>query len=171
MADIFLLLLLTSCQTIMATKDWELNLSAKINGPTVDQVWPYLADYCNLYKIYPTDVTFCDKGTKVQPGLNRYSLTKSPTPSDPNSTVVFWVAEELLKISATEKYVTYEIQENNRGIDKLIATMQVLPSGDNGCKFKWTIVASPFGGLTHKVFVESFEGFLSSIVSLIENLF
>ncbi|GAA0172750.1 hypothetical protein LIER_26513 [Lithospermum erythrorhizon] len=59
----------------------------------------------------------------------------------------------------------------NRGFDKFIGTMQVLPNGDNGTIFKWSVVASPVAGITYEGFVDSLNVNLAGIVALIENLF
>ncbi|GAA0162675.1 hypothetical protein LIER_18714 [Lithospermum erythrorhizon] len=166
------LLVLAFCHTIVATENWKVNLSAKINGPTADEVWPYVADFCNLYKIYPSSVSFCDKGTEGRPGLFRYSITIAQSPSTPNATVVAgWVREELVKISVTKKYVAYEMHENTGGITMLKASMQVVPSGNKGCTFKWNIEAAPIAGFTYKLFADSFEASLTGMVALIQSLF
>ncbi|GAA0157847.1 hypothetical protein LIER_15023 [Lithospermum erythrorhizon] len=171
-AILLLLLLLASSQNIMATEQWEIKLRSNIEGPTADQVWPYLADFCKLYIMFPSEVSFCIQGTQGKPGLIRYDVTKIPSPSDPNTSIIQWTKEELLKIDATNKYVTYEIHENNVDVTKFIATMQVLPAGDDrGCTFKWTIVLAPIHGVTYEDFVGTLEGILTGIKSKIENLF
>ncbi|GAA0179512.1 hypothetical protein LIER_29984 [Lithospermum erythrorhizon] len=167
---ILLILLLAGSQTIMATEKWKVNLSAKINGPTADQVWPYVQDFCNLYKIYPSSISFCPKATETRPGLARYSVTIGQSPSNA-TTVVGWVREVLVKIRPTKKYVGYEIHENTFGISTLEASMQVVPTGNDSCTFKWNIVATPIDGLTYGGFASSFEVQLQGIVALIENLF
>ncbi|KAG9139522.1 hypothetical protein Leryth_019238 [Lithospermum erythrorhizon] len=103
-AILLLLLLVASSQNIMATEKWEIKLRSNIEGPTADQVWPYLADFCNLYIMFPSEVSF----------------------------FIQWTVEELLEIDATNKYVTYEIYENNVDVTEFIATMQAsLPAGDD----------------------------------------
>ncbi|GAA0148403.1 hypothetical protein LIER_07856 [Lithospermum erythrorhizon] len=97
--------------------------------------------------------------------------SKSPSPSNANATIVLWTREELLAIDVTKKYVTFEIHENNRGLDKFIGTNQLLPNGNNGCILKRLIVAAPIDGVTYKEFVNSLNVNLEDIMALIENLF
>ncbi|GAA0140380.1 hypothetical protein LIER_01741 [Lithospermum erythrorhizon] len=154
----------------MATKDWEASVSAKINGPTADQVWPYLSDFGNIYKIFPTDVSFCVQGTEGQPGLIRYTAVKFPMPTDPSNITVMWAREELLELDVSQKYVTYQIHENNRGLTRFTGTMQVLHDGDHGCTFKWSVVSAPVAGSTYEDLVGFLEMTTSQVVSLIEKL-
>ncbi|GAA0183530.1 hypothetical protein LIER_30924 [Lithospermum erythrorhizon] len=174
MAKIILhfLLILAFCHTIIATENWKINLSAKINGPTADQVWPYIADFCNLYKILPNRISFCDQGTEGEPGLTRYSVTIAPSPTNPNATVVTdWVREELVEISVTEKYNVYEMRENTRGVTMMRASVQILPNGNKGCIYKWDIELAPIGGTTYQFFSDSLEVRLAVVVAMIQTCF
>ncbi|GAA0148401.1 hypothetical protein LIER_07855 [Lithospermum erythrorhizon] len=155
----------------MPTEEWQATAIAKINGPTAEQVWPLLADFSNLYKIFPSDISFTIQGSNGQPGQIRYSAGKYPSPTDANAIIVLWAREELMEIDASQKFVTYKIHENNRGLSNFTGTMQVLPDGESGCTFKWSVVSAPVAGSTYEEIVAFQQATLLQMVSMIEKLF
>ncbi|XP_030452763.1 lachrymatory-factor synthase-like [Syzygium oleosum] len=127
---------------------WEGKLIAELRGPTPDQAWPFLADFCNIHKLLPSiDTCHQVEGVPGQPGLVRYcASTVSSDDSDPSK--IKWVTERLLMMDPSDKCFSYEVVDNNIGIKSYVATIRVLPMNDEdgkmvGCMIEWSFVADP----------------------------
>ncbi|KAI6680012.1 hypothetical protein NL676_033893 [Syzygium grande] len=63
---------------------WEGKAIAELKGPTPDQVWPFLADFCNVHKLLPPiDTCHRVEGIPGQPGLVRYCTSTRSTMTPP----------------------------------------------------------------------------------------
>ncbi|KAL3746776.1 hypothetical protein ACJRO7_015676 [Eucalyptus globulus] len=130
---------------------WEGKAIAELKEPTPDQVWPFLADFCNIHKLLPT-IDTCHRvdGVPGQPGLVRYcASTTFNNDSDPSK--LKWANERLLMIHPSDKCVSYEVLDNNVGFKNYVATVRVMPMEDgdgktNGCIIEWSFVSDPVEG-------------------------
>ncbi|KAE8678709.1 hypothetical protein F3Y22_tig00111402pilonHSYRG00138 [Hibiscus syriacus] len=127
---------------------WEGKVTAELKASTADEIWPFIAEFCNLDKFFPTvDTCYRKEGTPGQPGLVRYCEGKSG-----------WVNEKLLTIDPINHSLSYEILENNMGFKNYVATFKLLPVEGNGCKIEWSFISDPIEGLR-----------LEDLVSLIDD--
>ncbi|XP_011019591.1 PREDICTED: lachrymatory-factor synthase [Populus euphratica] len=143
---------------------WEGKSIVELKGPTADQIWPLLEDFCNINKWFPSiDVCNHVDGELGKPGLTRYCASKTlSTYGSYDEAEVRWVKERLLMINPTEKCLSYEVLENNSGFKSYVATMKVLEingsdAGENGCKIEWSFIADPVEGWT----LEDFSSFIN----------
>ncbi|CAK7353144.1 unnamed protein product [Dovyalis caffra] len=131
---------------------WEGKATAELKGPSADQIWSFLEDFCNIHKWIPTvDTCYQVEGELGQPGLVRYCASSTPLASNGSheENKISWAKEKLLMINPTERCLSYEITENNVGFKSYVATTKVLPingDGQNGCKIEWSFVADPIEG-------------------------
>ncbi|XP_048133950.1 lachrymatory-factor synthase-like [Rhodamnia argentea] len=131
---------------------WEGKVIAELKGPTPDQVWPLLADFCNLHKWLPTlDTCYRVEGVPGQPGLVRYAAgTANGKGSDPPK--LKWVNERLLMTDPSDKCFSYEVLDNNLGFKSYVATIRVMPINDGGdgkmvgCTIELSFVSDPVDG-------------------------
>ncbi|KAJ6745638.1 hypothetical protein OIU74_028338 [Salix koriyanagi] len=143
---------------------WEGKSIAELRGPTADQLWSLLEDFCNINNWFPSlDVCNQVGGELGKPGLTRYCASKTlSTYGCHDEGEVRWAKERLLMIGPAEKCLSYEVLENNSGFKSYMAsTMKVLEingsdAGENGCKIEWSFIADPAEGWT-------FEDFMSFI--------
>ncbi|XP_043716960.1 lachrymatory-factor synthase-like [Telopea speciosissima] len=154
---------------------WEGKLSAELKGATADQVWPLLEDFFNIHKWFPgIDTCKALEGVSGQPGCIRYCVKSTATTSVPawpeseekmmDSTV--WAKERLVAIDPVERWLRYEVAENNIGMKSYMATIKVLQlskPANEGCQIEWSFVSDPVEGLT-------FEGFLSYLESILQGM-
>ncbi|KAL4340538.1 hypothetical protein GQ457_08G003880 [Hibiscus cannabinus] len=116
---------------------WEGKATAELKASTVEQIWPFIAEFCNLEKFFPTVHTcYRKEGTPGQPGLVRYCESKDG-----------WADEKLLSIDPINHSMSYEVMENNLGFINYIATLDVLPTEGDGCKIEWSFVSDPIEGM------------------------
>ncbi|KAJ4708098.1 lachrymatory-factor synthase-like [Melia azedarach] len=136
-----------------ARAKWEGKSSVEVAGLTADQVWPCLEDFGNLHKWHPSvDTCYLEEGVPGKVGQVRYCglTTKSSDGSDEIS--VQWSKGKLIILDPTERCLSYQVTENNVGIDYYVATIKVLPINDDGKTgsiIEWAYVADPFVGSTH----------------------
>ncbi|KAK3438350.1 hypothetical protein EUGRSUZ_C02971 [Eucalyptus grandis] len=130
---------------------WEGKAIAELKGPTPDQVWPFLADFCNLHKLFPNiDTCYRVEGIQGEPGLIRYcASTVSGDDSEPSK--LKWVNERLLMMDPGEKCFSYEVLDNNMGFKNYVATFRVMPMSDGdgkmgGCTIECSFVSDPIEG-------------------------
>lgn len=149
---------------------WEGRTSTDLKGPAAEQVWPLLADFCNLHKWFPKlETSYQVGGILGQPGLIRYCATPPADPDD--QTTIKWVKEKLLMIDPIKRRLSYEILENNMGFHSYVGTMQVVPINDIhhdvvlGCKIEWWVVCDPVDGWR----LENLLDFLESSLPLVAN--
>ncbi|PIA26870.1 hypothetical protein AQUCO_08600022v1 [Aquilegia coerulea] len=130
---------------------WEGKVSAKLTSFTADQVWPLLADFCNLSKWLPTLGCKHLDGSPAPGQLGCIRVISGPAiPSDDGTMRPGISAQEkLIMIDPTERCLSYEIIENNLGFKNYVATMKV-SSGDNdnqnGCVIDWSYITDPREG-------------------------
>lgn len=74
------------------------------------------------------------EGVAGQPGLIRYCETTMA--SGEGEKTVMWTKEKLVALDPVQRYVTYEVVENNMGLRSYVATMKVVPLA-GGCKIDW----------------------------------
>ncbi|XP_034890761.1 lachrymatory-factor synthase [Populus alba] len=159
-----------SIMTEEAQGKWEGKATVELKGPTADQVWPFLEDFCNLQKWLPgVDTCYQVEGELGQPGLVRYcsSGTASSDGSHEGNKVI-WAKEKLIMINPSERCLSYEILENNAGFKSYVATMKALPindgdgdgdgDGQHGCKIEWSFIADPVEGWP----LEDFNSYINS---------
>lgn len=130
----------------MAAK-WEGKASAELQGPTEDQVWVFLEDFCGLNKWIPSIDICCQvDGAIGQPGLVRYCARTFRFWSDGREqTMTKWARERLVMMNPSERCLSYKIMENNLGFKSYVATAKVLPI-NGGCRIEWFFSSDPIDG-------------------------
>ncbi|CAL0319253.1 unnamed protein product [Lupinus luteus] len=135
-----------------ANAKWEGKAIAEIAEYSAEQVWPYIEDFCNIHKLIPS-LDICNKveGIEGQPGLTRYcASTIKGEGDDAEKEIDKWAYEKLLTIDPVQRYLSYEVGENNMGFKSYVATMKVLPTNEDakvgGCKIEWRFVCDPVEG-------------------------
>lgn len=122
---------------------WEGTATAEITGPTADQVWSLVEDFCNIHKWFP-NMDSC-RQVEDQPGMVRHCTIKKSAPVGSGETLTSWANEKVVMITPEERCLVYELLENNIGLNKYVATVKVVPD-DRGCKIEWSFVADPVEG-------------------------
>ncbi|KAJ4841187.1 hypothetical protein Tsubulata_040547, partial [Turnera subulata] len=145
--------------------------SVELKGSTADQIWPLVADFCNLHRWFPNlDTCYRVEGEAGQPGLVRYCASSTqPSADGSEDGKVTWAKEKLVMINPVERCLSYEIIGNNVGMKSYVATWKVLPlAGDDaqtlpagGCKIEWSFVSDPVEGST-------LDGLLSYVSSVLQ---
>ncbi|KAJ9183515.1 hypothetical protein P3X46_007358 [Hevea brasiliensis] len=133
---------------------WEGKTSVELKGATADQVWPFFEDFCNIHKWFPNlETCYQVEGELGKPGLFRYCAFKPQPSSDgKGGNIINWAKEKLIMINPAERFISYEVIENNMGHNSYTATFKVLPViGDGagvqqGCKIEWSFVCDPIEG-------------------------
>ncbi|XVE71002.1 hypothetical protein DITRI_Ditri10aG0114800 [Diplodiscus trichospermus] len=121
---------------------WEGKATAELKDSTAEQIWPFLEEFCNLDKLFPTvDTCYRVEGTPGQPGLVRHCEGQ-----------LGWAKEKLLTINPTNRTLSYQIVENNIGFNNYVATLKISPlmEGEGkpgGCKIEWWFVVDPVEGM------------------------
>lgn len=146
---------------------WEGKATVELKGPTADQVWPFLEDFCNLQKWLPgVDTCYQVEGELGQPGLVRYCSSGTASSDGSHEGKVIWAKEKLIMINPSERCLSYEILENNAGFKSYVATMKAFPindgdedgDGQHGCKIEWSFIADPIEGWP----LEDFNSYINS---------
>ncbi|KAF5726185.1 lachrymatory-factor synthase [Tripterygium wilfordii] len=123
---------------------WKGKVGVELKGPTADQIWPFLEDFCNIHQWFPNlDTCTQVEGVIGKPDLVRYCASKS---DGSNESEVKWVKEKLVMIDRIERCLSYEVTENNMGFKLYRATMKVLPV-EEGSKIEMSFVADPVEGM------------------------
>ncbi|XP_048436149.1 lachrymatory-factor synthase-like [Pyrus x bretschneideri] len=156
------------------SRKWERKTTAVLKASAAEKVWPLLADFCNLHKIFPKLATcYQVEGVSGQQGLIRYCETPPTNPADEST--VKWVKEKLLMIDPIKRCISYEIIENNMGFHSYVATMQVVPTNDidqdgaYGCKIDWSVVCEPVDGWRSENLQEFLESNLQLVAKTMEH--
>lgn len=151
---------------VEAQPKWEGKTSAELKS-SAQEVWPFLADFCNLDKVFPgIDTCYQVEGVAGQPGLIRYGAGAA---TDHDETTVKWAKEKLLVMDPIKRCLSYEVLENNMGFKSYVAAMQVVPvtNDDEGCKIEWSFVCDPIEGWG----LEDFQSYLeSSLQGMAKNI-
>ncbi|KAF8008071.1 hypothetical protein BT93_K1910 [Corymbia citriodora subsp. variegata] len=153
---------------------WEGKAIAELKGPTPDQVWPFLADFCNLHKLFPTiDTCYRVEGIEGQPGLVRYCASTVPG-DDSEPSKLKWANERLLMMVPSEKCFSYEVLDNNMGFKNYVATVRLMPRNDGdgkmgGCMIEWSFVSDPIEGWGLQDLSTYIDFLLQSVAKKIES--
>ncbi|RAL51176.1 unnamed protein product [Cuscuta campestris] len=144
---------------------WEGKSTAKCQGPKPHQVWSVLIDdFCDLHRWLPSlDRCHQVDGVKGEVGLVRYVASVDPADSGEEKKVKNWCNERLVSVDHRERCLSYQVLDNNMGIEGYVATLKVFPAADGdgddaGCRIEWSYVADPIVGMTG----EEFFGFIAS---------
>ncbi|PIA38254.1 hypothetical protein AQUCO_02800139v1 [Aquilegia coerulea] len=135
-----------------------------------DQVWPFLADFFGMRKLLPAlDICRPVEGIGGEPGCIRYCARYTGAPD--NEETVKWATEKLLSIDNAQRSLSYKIIANNLGYESYMATMKVVPGGNNnkdGCKIEWSFVVEPVEGRTEEDMASHQDYILKTIAKSIE---
>ncbi|XP_004301435.1 PREDICTED: uncharacterized protein LOC101313126 [Fragaria vesca subsp. vesca] len=155
--------LLQLLQRELLSPKWESQASAQLKGSKAHEVWPLLADFCNLDKWFPNLHTcYRVQGVSGQPGLVRYCEMK-------RDETTLWAKEKLLMIDPINQSITYEVGDNNLGLKSYVATVPVVPiNNNNGCKIEWSYVCNPIEGSSLEEFQSFVEYCLQGIAKKME---
>lgn len=100
--------------------NWKVKPVPSSKARNLIDVWPPLANFCNMDKWFPNLHTcYQVDGVSGQPGLVRYCKAGR------DKTTIKWGKEKLLVIIAIKRRRSYEIVDNNMGFKSYVATMQV----------------------------------------------
>ncbi|XP_057466698.1 lachrymatory-factor synthase-like [Actinidia eriantha] len=123
-------------------------VTARVEGFTRAQVWPFLEDFGGLHKIDPlADISYALEGVYGHPGLIRFCA--SSTTTETGETKILWFHEKLLAMDPTTYSYNYEVLENNVGFTYCKSSFKVVPiDGDEklGSQIEWTYVSNLFEG-------------------------
>ncbi|MBA0703459.1 hypothetical protein Golax_015780 [Gossypium laxum] len=145
---------------------WKGKAMAVLKRSTPDQIWPFLEEFCNLDRLLP-DIHTCYRveGSPGQPGLVRHCIGKFG-----------WVNEKLLTIDPTNWSLSYQVLENNFGLNNYVATLKVLPTaklGDDGkpagCEIEWSFITDPVQGMKLEDFVSYIDNGLQFMANKMED--
>ncbi|KQK09542.1 lachrymatory-factor synthase [Brachypodium distachyon] len=148
-----------------ATPAWRGSVRAAAAGPTPDQAWALLRDFCSLDKWVPS-VRTCRRleeeggAEDGAPGCVRYCegpVNMAAAPGELEE-VVGWSKERLLEVDAAGRSYSYEVVETNKGFGRYRATVGVEPE-PAGCAVRWSFEADPVKGWT----LQGFVGFLEKL--------
>ncbi|KAK9068382.1 hypothetical protein SSX86_012495 [Deinandra increscens subsp. villosa] len=148
--------------------------TAKLTHTTPQQLWPLLEDFCNFHKWLPTlDTCHHVQGLHGQPGLIRYCATviqPSSTDGAVQAPTVKWCHEKLLAIDPVQRFLRYEIGENNLGFTSYVSEMKVVESGGGGggCMVEWSFTADPVEGLRSEDLCGYIQSALEGMVERME---
>ncbi|PRQ58465.1 putative polyketide cyclase/dehydrase, START-like domain-containing protein [Rosa chinensis] len=158
---------------------WEGKTSAELKGPAAEEVWPLLADFCNIHKWFQSlETSYHVEGVPGQPGLVRYCGHRDHDDDEDDQTsdtIKFSAKEKLLMIDPVRRCLSYEILDNNWGLKSYVATMQVLDlDGNNdqsrrGCKIEWSFVCDPIEGWRFGDYVSLLDSCLLSMAKKMEH--
>ncbi|GAA0184405.1 hypothetical protein LIER_31693 [Lithospermum erythrorhizon] len=145
----FLLSVFLIAQTITlatareTTHQWEGTVFADVEGIPPEKVWPFIGDFCNVYRVFPINVSFCDRGDpeNIVVGNRRFMIFL-------NGTNVQWEKHHLVEFNPAKRFLTYRMMENNIKVSYYRSTMTVLKDKKNGSKIRWKWIANPVQGYT-----------------------
>uniref|UniRef100_A0ACD5VSQ2 Uncharacterized protein n=1 Tax=Avena sativa TaxID=4498 RepID=A0ACD5VSQ2_AVESA len=130
---------------------------AAVEGPTPDQAWALLRDFCSLDMWVPSVQTCLRlEGADGQPGCVRYCA--GPVNMAAPGEAVGWSKERLVEVDAAGRSYSYVMVETNKGFGRYRATIGVEPD-PAGCAVTWSFEADPVKGWT----LEGFVGFLEKL--------
>ncbi|XP_059642342.1 uncharacterized protein LOC132284272 [Cornus florida] len=128
--------------------------TVKLGGPTADEVWSLLEDFCSINKWRPgVDTCYQVEGVQGQPGLIRYCATTPMSSSKGDEKVIYWAREKLLSFDPIKRCFSYEMLENNAGFNSYVAMIKVLPVNDDDeckCQMEWSYTVDHLDGWTHE---------------------
>ncbi|PRQ27551.1 putative polyketide cyclase/dehydrase, START-like domain-containing protein [Rosa chinensis] len=154
---------------VQAKPKWEGKTSAELKSSPAQQVWPFLADFCNLHKVFPgLETCYQVEGVPGQPGLIRCCAGLA---SNNDESTVMWAKEKLIAVDPIKRCFSYQMLENNKGYKSYVATMQVVPviNDDEGCMIEWSFVSDPVEGWGLEEFQSYRESSLQGMAKKIED--
>ncbi|OAY78728.1 lachrymatory-factor synthase [Ananas comosus] len=154
-------------QTPKPEPKWRGAVRAKLAGPTPDQAWSYLKDFCALDRWIPTLHT-CRKveGSDGEVGCVRY-CAGSLNRSDP-AAPVGWSKERLVDFDPVRRSYSYEVVESNKGFGSYAATIRVGSDPDGGCCVEWSFESDPVKGWTYEGFTSYLESLARGVAARLE---
>ncbi|KAL6845075.1 hypothetical protein ACP4OV_024570 [Aristida adscensionis] len=137
--------------------EWRGSVRAVAAGPTPDEAWALLGDFCALDRWVPALRT-CRRveGAEGAPGCVRYCA--GPVNMADAEAEVGWSKERLVELDPAARRYSYEVVESNKGFGRYRATLRVEPD-PAGCAVAWSFEADPVEGWT----LEGFVGFLDKL--------
>ncbi|KAJ4708101.1 lachrymatory-factor synthase-like [Melia azedarach] len=154
---------------------WEGKARIEVAGLTADRVWLCLEDFCDFHKWHPNlDTCYLVEGVPGQPGLVRYCASTNPSSQSQASdeVTIRWAKEKLIMIDPIQRCFSYEVTDNNLGINTYVATIKVYPvdgDGENGSIIEWSYVADPFEGWKREDFVSYLDSCLQFMARKMEH--
>ncbi|GAA0151918.1 hypothetical protein LIER_43155 [Lithospermum erythrorhizon] len=140
---------------------WKGSVYAEFDVPP-EKAWPFLEDFCNVYKIYPVTISFCDKGdpTHVKPGDRRLTGVFI------NGTdQVQFEQHRLIKIDRAKRYITYKMGVNSLNVSYYHVMVSVMPSKKikNGSLMKWHYKVRAVKGYDPLIFNHVLQGLVNPV--------
>ncbi|KAF0920959.1 hypothetical protein E2562_037841 [Oryza meyeriana var. granulata] len=143
------------------TSAWHGSVRAAVEGPTPDQAWALLQDFCSLDRWVPS-VQTCRRveGAEGRPGCVRYCAgpVNKAAAGEGEAAAAGWSKERLLEFDPAARRYSYEVVETNKGFGRYTATIRVEPD-PGGCAVAWSFEADPVRGWT----LDGFVGFLEEL--------
>lgn len=148
---------------------WRGKSSAEVKGHAAQEVWPLLADFCNLHKVFPNlETCYQLEGVAGRPGLVRYCASFA---INHDESTIKWAKERLLMIDPISRSLRYEIIDSNIGwFRAYVAIMKVVPIDDDGCVIEWSFVCDPSDGWRLEDVQTFGESSLQSIAKKMEHV-
>ncbi|KAG0539225.1 hypothetical protein BDA96_03G304100 [Sorghum bicolor] len=162
----------TSQEEEAAAVLWRGTVRAVASGPTPDEAWALLGDFCSLDRWVST-VRTCRRVVEMEvdgaaepepegegrpdaPGCVRYceGPVNMAAPGEP----VGWSKERLLETDHAGRWYSYELLDSNKGFGRYRATVRV-EHDPAGCAVSWSFEADPVKGWT----LEGFVAFLDKL--------
>lgn len=134
-----------------AQRKWGGKATAELSGPTADQVWPLLADFCTLDRWLP----FIDTCEHVGGPRGQVGQIRRCSVAGDGEKEARWGDEKLVEMDPTGRWLSYEIVGNNMGFKAYAATMRVIPTKKEeeeeegkevGCAIEWSFACDPIEG-------------------------
>jgi len=157
---------------------WRGTVRAVASGPTPDEAWALLGDFCSLNRWVST-VRTCRRVVEVEveaaaepegrpapaPGCVRYceGPVNMAAPGEP----VGWSKERLLETDHTGRWYSYELLDSNKGFGRYRATVRV-EHDPAGCAVSWSFEADPVKGWTLEGFVAFLEKLARGVAQRLE---
>lgn len=131
---------------------WEGKVSARLVKSSVNQIWPLFTDFFNIHKWFPgVETCYAVHGNNGEPGCIRYCSSGSiKTSSNDVVKPPSWAKERLIAVDHDEHTLIYEVLENNIGFESYVATIKIVPGGEEdsprGCVIEWSFAVDPIEG-------------------------
>ncbi|GAA0150332.1 hypothetical protein LIER_09294 [Lithospermum erythrorhizon] len=147
----YLLFIFLFAQTLNLTiaretiHQWGGTVFADVEGIPPEKVWPFIGDFCNVYMVFPINVSFCNRGDpqNVTIGHRRFMVFL-------NGSDVQWEKHHLVEFDQVKHVLTYRMMENNIKVSYYRSTMTVLKGKKNGSVIRWKWIANPVEGYTEE---------------------
>ncbi|GAA0168966.1 hypothetical protein LIER_23550 [Lithospermum erythrorhizon] len=147
---------------------WQGTVYADIPEVAPEKAFSYIADYCNVYKIYPITASFCIKGDPQNPKIGDRRFTAVFV----NGTNVNWEKHRLEKLDKDKLSLTYKILDDNVFIDYYRAALTVLPPAaeKEGSLLMWHYIISPVVGFTPETAFQLLQSLAIQVAANIVNV-